>query len=283
MKGRRGLGSVTSRCSVVTGAASGIGRATALELGRRSGLLALVDRDAVGLESIAAEVRGLGARALVGELDVRDHGALERFAGEVEAELGVADLLVASAGIALVGPFARTTAQDFDELFGVNLYGTANLCRAFLPAMIRRGRGGHVVTLASAAAYATPKDLVAYGATKHAVLGLSLGLGDELAEHGIGVSTVCPGFVDTPIARSLRVRGDEDPERTRERTAHFLKWRNLAPERVARAVVRAAERGELVVPVGAEALVLSLFSRLSPRAPRALLALGRALAARRRT
>ncbi len=280
---RRGLGSVSGRAAVVTGAASGIGRATALLLARRGARLALVDRDAVGLAGVAAELRGLGAEVLTAELDVRDHSALGRFAREVEAELGVAELLVCSAGIALVGSFTSTTAEDFDELFGVNLFGTANVCRAFVPAMIRRGQGGHVVTLASAAAFATPKDLVAYGATKHAVLGLSLGLGDELAEHGIGVSAVCPGFVDTPIARNLRVRGEPDPDVTRERTAHFLKWRNLAPERVAAAVVRAAERGELVVPVGAEARVLSLFSRLSPRAPRALLALGRAFAARRRT
>jgi short-subunit dehydrogenase len=163
------------------------------------------------------------------------------------------------------------------------VFGTANLCRAFVPSMIQRGRGGHVVTLASAAAFATPKDLVAYGATKHAVVGLSQGLGDELAEHGIGVSAVCPGFVDTPIAKSLRVRGDDDPAGVRDQTAHFLKWRSLAPERVAEAVVRAAERGALVVPVGIEARVLWLFSRLSPRAPRALLTLGRALAARLRT
>jgi NAD(P)-dependent dehydrogenase (short-subunit alcohol dehydrogenase family) len=279
----RGLGSVGARCAVITGAASGIGRAVALALARRGGRLALVDRDAGGLAAVAAEVRGLGARALVGELDVRDHAALDRFAREVEAELGVADLLVASAGIALVGPFEHTTAEDVDELFGVNVFGTANLCRAFVPAMIRRGQGGHVVMLSSAAAFATPKDLVAYGATKHAVLGLSLGLGDELAEHGIGVSAVCPGFVDTPISRNLRVRGEDDPELTRARAAHFLKWRKLTPERVAFAVVRAAERGELVVPVGVEARVLSLFSRLSPRAPRALLSLGRALVARRRT
>jgi short-subunit dehydrogenase len=279
----RGLGSVEGRCSVVTGAASGIGRATALELARRHGRIALVDRDASGLERVAAEVRGLGTRALAGELDVRDEVALSAFSKRVESELGVADLLVASAGIALVGPFLRTTAADLDELFGVNVHGTANLCRAFLPAMIERSAGGHVVTLSSAAAFATPEELVAYGATKHAVLGLSLGLASELSEHGIGVSAVCPGFVDTPIARNLRVRGEPEPERTRERAAQFLKWRGLTPERVALAIVHAAERGTLVVPVGAEARVLSLLSRLSPRAPRALLSLGRALVALRRT
>jgi short-subunit dehydrogenase len=283
MRGARGLGSVESRCSVVTGAASGIGRATALELSRRRGRVALVDRDGTGLARVAAEARGLGAQVLTGELDVRDAGAFLSFAARVERELGVADLLVASAGIALVGPFLRTSATDLDELFAVNVHGTANLCRAFLPAMIERGEGGHVITLSSAAAFASPKDLVAYAATKHAVLGLALGLADELAEHGIGVSAVCPGFVDTPIAKNLHVRGNPDPEGARARTAHFLKWRALAPERVAAAVVRAAERGDLVVPVGAEARLLSLFSRLSPRAPRALLSFGRALLAGRRT
>lgn len=283
MRKARGLGSVDGRCSVVTGAASGIGRATALALARRQGRVALVDRDAAGLERVTAEVRELGARALAAELDVRDSAALERFAADVERELGVPELVVASAGIALVGPFGSTTAADVEEVFAVNVFGTSNLCRAFVPMMIRSGARGHVVTLSSAAAFATPKDLVAYGATKHAVLGLSLGLADELAEHGIGVSAVCPGFVDTPIAKNLRVRGEPDPDMTRERAAHFLKWRSLSPERVARAVVRAAERGTLIVPVGAEAKALSLLSRLSPRAPRALLSLGRSLASRRRT
>jgi short-subunit dehydrogenase len=283
MRRGRGLGSVSGRCSVVTGAASGIGRAVAVALAKRGGRLALVDRDAMGLANVAAEIRGFGARAVTGELDVREHGGLARFAADVEAELGVPELLVASAGIALVGSFASTTPEDFEELFAVNVLGTAHVCRAFLPAMIRRGEGGHVVMLSSAAAFATPKDLVAYGATKHAVLGMSLGLGDELSEHGIGVSAVCPGFVDTPIARHLRVRGEDDPELTRTRAEHFLKWRSLAPERVALAVVRAAERGSPVVPVGVEARALSLLSRLSPRAPRALLALGRALVAGRRT
>jgi NAD(P)-dependent dehydrogenase (short-subunit alcohol dehydrogenase family) len=270
-------------CSVVTGAASGIGRATALELGRRRGRVALVDRDAGALEVVATEVRELGARVLVGVLDVRDAAALERFADEVARELGGVDLLVSSAGIALVGAFSSTTAADFDELFAVNVHGTANLCRAFVPGMIRRAAGGHVVTLSSAAAFATPKHLVGYGATKHAVLGLTLGLADELAEHGIGASAVCPGFVDTPIARNLRVRGEPDPELTKERVAHFLKWRRLAPERVALAVVRAAERGTVVMPVGAEARALSLLSRLSPRAPYALMSLARTFGALRRT
>jgi NAD(P)-dependent dehydrogenase (short-subunit alcohol dehydrogenase family) len=283
MRTRRGLGKLGDHCSVVTGAASGIGRATALELGRRHGRVALVDRDAAALEVVATEVRELGARVLVGVLDVRDAAALERFADEVVRELGGVDLLVSSAGIALVGAFASTTAADFDELFAVNVHGTANLCRAFVPGMIRRAAGGHVVTLSSAAAFATPKGLVAYGATKHAVLGLTLGLADELAEHGIGVSAVCPGFVDTPIVRNLRVRGEPDPELTKERAAHFLKWRRLAPERVALAVVRAAERGTAVVPVGAEARALSLLSRLSPRAPYALMSLARTFGALRRT
>jgi NAD(P)-dependent dehydrogenase (short-subunit alcohol dehydrogenase family) len=283
MRRPRGLGKLGDHCSVVTGAASGIGRATALELGRRHGRVALVDRDAAALEGVATEVRELGARVLVGVLDVRDAAALDRFADEVARELGGVDLLVSSAGIALVGAFASTTAADFDELFAVNVHGTANLCRAFVPSMIRRAAGGHVVTLSSAAAFATPKGLVAYGATKHAVLGLTLGLADELAEHGIGVSAVCPGFVDTPIARNLRVRGEPDPELTKERAAHFLKWRRLAPERVALAVVRAAERGTAVVPVGAEARALSLLSRLSPRAPYALMSLARTFGALRRT
>jgi NAD(P)-dependent dehydrogenase (short-subunit alcohol dehydrogenase family) len=260
-----GLGSVKGRIAVVTGAASGIGRATAHLLARRGATLALGDIDAVGLERVLNEVRGLGARVHHEHVDVRRAGEVTAWASRVERALGTPDLLVNSAGIVVLAGFLETTLEDFRELIDVNLMGPVHVCRAFLPAMLARRAGGFVVNVASAAAFASPSELAGYGATKHGLLGLSQALSDELSAQAIGVSCVCPGFVDTPILTRARVRGAGNSEERRAAAARLLRWRRLSPERVAERIVRAAERGEPVVSVGMEAVLLSLLSRLSPR------------------
>lgn len=259
-----GLGSVSGRLAVVTGAASGIGRATARRLARRGATLALGDIDAVGLEQVLIEVRELGARALGDRVDVTRPGDVTAWAARVGRELGTADLLVNSAGVVVLAGFLETTLDDFRHLLDVNLMGPVHVCRAFLPAMVERGRGGYIVNVASAAAFASPSELAGYGATKHALVGLSEALSDELSARAIGVSSVCPGFVDTPILTRARVRGGADAEQRREAAAKLLRWRRLSPERVAERIVWAAERGAPVVPVGVEAQLLSFLSRLAP-------------------
>jgi short-subunit dehydrogenase len=162
----------------------------------------------------------------------------------------------------------------------VNLKGPVNLCRAFLPAMVARARGGYVVNVASAAAFFTQSELAAYGASKHGLVGLSQALADELAEHGIGVSVVCPGFVDTPILERARIRGEVDAEARRRVATEFLHWRGLSAERVAERIVRAAERGTPHVAVGIEAQALWLISRLSPARTASIIGLVRRLGSR---
>ncbi len=259
----RGLGSVSGRLAVVTGAASGIGRASALELARRGATLALGDIAATPLEGVAVKARALGARVLSEVVDVTRAPDVEKWAAGVERGLGVPDLLVNSAGVLVLGAFLDTSPEDFSHVIDVNLKGPAHVCRAFLPGMVARGRGGFVVNVASAAAFATQSELSAYGATKHALLGLTQALEDELAVHAIGVSLVCPGFVDTPILSRARIVGDE-PETRRRAAERLLHWRRLSPERVAERIVRAAERGESLVRVGLEAEVLWLLSRVAP-------------------
>jgi NAD(P)-dependent dehydrogenase (short-subunit alcohol dehydrogenase family) len=182
----------------------------------------------------------------------------------VERSLGTADLLVNSAGVVVLAGFLETTLDDFSHLIAVNLMGPVHVCRAFLPSMIARGTGGYVVNVASAAAFASPSELAGYGATKHGLVGLSQALSDELSPHRMGVSSVCPGFVDTPIVSRARVRSAGDAEERRAAAARLLRWRRLSPERVAERIVRAAERGEPVVPVGVEAVLLSFLARVAP-------------------
>jgi len=252
---------VRGRVAVVTGAASGIGRATARALHARGAALALCDLDAPALERVALELGG-GPRVLALAADVTREDQVERFAEATRGELGVPDLLVAAAGVLVLGSFAATPLEDWEHALDVNLKGPVRLCRACLPGMVARGRG-HVVTVASAAAFATQSELTAYGATKHALLGLSQALMDELEPSGVGVSVVCPGFVDTPILERARVRGD-DPEGLRRKAAELLRRRRLPPERVADSIVRAAERGIPLVTVGLEAQALQLFERALP-------------------
>jgi NAD(P)-dependent dehydrogenase (short-subunit alcohol dehydrogenase family) len=273
-----GLGTVSGRVAVVTGAASGIGRATALELARRGAALALCDVDEVGLERTSQELRDIAGRLLTERVDVTHEAEIARFAARVESELGVADLIVNSAGIVVVGRFLDTPLADWDRLLDVNVKGCVRVCRAFLPAMLARGRGGHVVNVASAAAFTTIADLSAYGASKHALVGLCQGLTEELFEDGIGVSLVCPGFVDTPIASHLEVRGPRDVSAERERLSGFLRARGLSAARVAERIVNAAERGQSIVTVGVEARFLRSLSRLAPRALPFLMIGGRRLA-----
>jgi NAD(P)-dependent dehydrogenase (short-subunit alcohol dehydrogenase family) len=259
-----GVGSVQGKVAVVTGAASGIGRATALRLAEKGASVALADNDEVGLRSAGQAIRARGALVCEGAVDVTRLEAVERFREATEAELGVPDVIVNCAGVVVVGGLLATSPDDWDFVLGANLRGPALVCRAFLPAMLARGHGGHIVNVASAASFFTPGDLVAYGASKHGLVGLSQGLREELAPHSIGVSIVCPGFVDTPIVRNARFAGVADPEARRRHVAELVRRRGLRPERVAAAIVRAAERGSGLVPVGVEAWMLHAVERLAP-------------------
>jgi NAD(P)-dependent dehydrogenase (short-subunit alcohol dehydrogenase family) len=262
-----GVGSVEGKVCVVTGAASGIGRATALRLAARGAMVALGDNDEIGLRAVGQEIRARGARGVREvAVDVTRAEAVERFRETTEAELGVADVIVNAAGVVVVGGLLATSPDDWDFVLGANLRGPAIVCRAFLPAMLARGERGQIVNVASAASFFTPGDLVAYGASKHALVGLSQGLREELAPHSIGVSIVCPGFVDTPIVRNARFASVADEDARRQHIAALLRRRGLRPERVAAAIVRAAERGSGVVPVGVEAWTLHALERLSPGA-----------------
>lgn len=274
-----GLGHIEGRVAVVTGAASGIGRATARLLARRGAKVALCDLDRVGLEAVASELAGAGAAVSFRVTDVTKGREVESFASATLGGLGVPDLVVNAAGVLVLGAFADTRAEDWDYVIDVNLKGPANVCRAFLPAMRARGAGGYIVNVASASAFATQSVLAAYGSTKHALVGLSQALADELDAEGVGVSVVCPGFVATPILDRARVRGD-DPEASRRAASDLLRKRRLTPERVAERIVHAAEQGIAVVPVGIEARALWWLSRLTPTYIRSVFRLAKRLGPR---
>jgi NAD(P)-dependent dehydrogenase (short-subunit alcohol dehydrogenase family) len=258
---------------LVTGAGSGIGRATASAFAEAGARVVAVDRDAEAAARTAEQSRLLGApEAWAETADVSDEQAMEKLADKVAAEYGVVDVLVNNAGIGLGGSFFDTTPEDWKKVLDVNLWGVIHGCRLFGKQMAERGQGGHIVNTASAAAYQPSRALPAYSTSKAAVLMLSECLRAELAGRGIGVSAICPGFVNTNITSTARFAGvDAEEERRRQkRTARLYGLRNYPPEKVAAAILRAVVRNEAVVPVTPEARGTHLMSRLSPRALRAI-------------
>ncbi|MEU0271186.1 SDR family oxidoreductase [Streptomyces sp. NPDC006307] len=258
---------------LVTGAAGGIGRATAFAFAEAGARVVAVDRDAEGAARTAELARLIGApQAWAEVVDVSDEQAMEKLAEKVAAEYGVVDVLVNNAGIGMAGSFFDTTSEDWKKVLDVNLWGVVHGCRLFGGQMAERGQGGHIVNIASAAAFQPSRELPAYSASKAAVLMLSECLRAELAGQGIGVTAICPGIVNTSITATARFAGvSEDEEKRRQkRTARLYGLRNYPPEKVADAILRAVAGNQAVVPVTPEARGAHLLSRLAPRALRAL-------------
>ncbi len=258
---------------LVTGAGSGIGRATAFAFAESGARVVAVDRDAESAARTAELARLIGApEAWAETVDVSDEQAMEKLAEKVAAEYGVVDVLVNNAGIGLSGSFFDTTPEDWKKVLDVNLWGVIHGCRLFGKQMAERGQGGHIVNTASAAAFQPSKALPAYSTSKAAVLMLSECLRAELSGQGIGVSAICPGLVNTNITSTAHFAGvDADEEKRRQKkSARLYGMRNYPPEKVADAIVRAVVRNEAVVPVTPEARGAHLMSRFAPRALRAM-------------
>ncbi|MFE5758756.1 SDR family oxidoreductase [Streptomyces massasporeus] len=258
---------------LVTGAGSGIGRATALAFAEAGARVVAVDRNAEAAARTAESSRLLGAPDAWAETaDVSDEEAMEKLADKVTTEYGVVDVLVNNAGIGLSGSFFDTTPEDWKKVLDVNLWGVIHGCRLFGRRMSERGQGGHIVNVASAAAYQPSRALPAYSTSKAAVLMLSECLRAELAGQGIGVTAVCPGIVNTAITSTARFAGVDalEEKRLQKRTARLYGLRNYPPEKVARAILRAVARDEAVVPVTPEARGARWLSRWAPGALRGL-------------
>lgn len=253
------------RTVLVTGAGSGIGRATALMAAGRGADLALCDVDEAGLAETERRARALGHDVLTQRVDVADREQMRTFADAVHERTAGVDLLVNNAGVGLVAGVLESELDDWEWIVSINIMGVVHGIHFFVPRMVERGAGGHVVNLSSTAGfYATPA-LAAYSATKFAVLGLSEALREELHPHGIGVTAVCPGIINTPITTNARARGAATDSARRERMVSFYQRRNYGPERVARNIFKAVDRGRVVAPVSPEAWIAYGIKRLSPR------------------
>jgi 2-hydroxycyclohexanecarboxyl-CoA dehydrogenase len=237
---------VPGSLAVVTGAGSGIGRATARAFAKAGARVVAVDINEVAAKETAAEL-GAGHHAYAA--DVSDTDAMVELAATIEREHGVPDIVVNNAGIGMSGRFLDTTPADWDLILGVNLRGVINGCAAFGPAMVARG-SGQMVNTSSGLGYIATADTPAYGTTKAGVLHLSRSLRADWARHGVGVSVICPGVINTPIATSTHYLG-ANGAKTKELAQKGFS-RSHPPETVAKAILSAVRHNRSIVPVGAE-------------------------------
>jgi NAD(P)-dependent dehydrogenase (short-subunit alcohol dehydrogenase family)/pimeloyl-ACP methyl ester carboxylesterase len=257
---------------VITGAGSGIGRATALEFAEQGAKVVVTDIQAQAAERTAQLASVLGPPASAYPVDVSDGGAVEKFGTVLLEEHGVPDIVINNAGIGMAGPFFDTTVADWERIIDVNLWGVIHGCRVLGGLLVAGGAGGTIVNIASAAAYLPTRALPAYTTTKAAVLALSQCLRGELAEAGIGVVAICPGFVNTNIVSTTRFVGLDATEEnaTRQRVNERYRQRNFTPRQAAQEILRAVARNTAVAPITVEAKAGLLASRLTPGLLRAL-------------
>ncbi|MBD8528623.1 MULTISPECIES: SDR family oxidoreductase [unclassified Massilia] len=254
---------VSNRVAVLTGAAGGIGRATALALARRHCHLALADIDAAGLAETAALLANLGVRITTHPLDVADRDAVRALPDQVHAAHKRVDLLVNNAGVALGGSFEQVSEEDFDWLMDINFNGVVRMTRAFLP-LLRRSDEARIVNVSSIYGIVSPPGQAAYSASKFAVRGFSNALRHELEGSTVAVSVVHPGGVATGIARNARVPADAPLDEIEQGRAQAEKLLRLAPAAAGEIIARGIEERRSRVLVGTDAKVVSLLERLSP-------------------
>ena len=245
---------------VVTGAGSGIGHSTALAFAKRGARVAACDIDQARLDVLATE---LGDRALlVRKVDVSDRAQMAAFAEAVHAQGPAADVVVNNAGVAVGGKFLEISLDDWDWLLGINLKGVVHGCHFFIPKMVERNAGGHVVNVSSVLGIYPAPRVTAYVASKFAVLGFSQSLRLELAEHKIGVTAICPGMINTSIVADSRAYGAVT-ERRDQVKATFKKI-GLSPDAVAAAILDSVRTNPAVRTVGRDAAVMSALTRFVP-------------------
>jgi NAD(P)-dependent dehydrogenase (short-subunit alcohol dehydrogenase family) len=264
-----------NRTAVITGAASGIGRAIAVSLARRGCNLALADVNDPGLSETARmaqpaqmdptnhSARRTALRISQHHLDVADRRAVAAFPQAVSAAHPGVDILINNAGVAVGGTFEAVSEEDFEWLFEINFWGVVRMTRAFLP-LLRKSDDARVVNLSSVYGLISPPGETSYSASKFAVRGFSNSLRHELADSKVGVTVVHPGGVATSIADNARVPKDMPWQEIARRRALAKKALTMPPAAAGEIIVRGIERRSPRVLVGNDAKFLALLERLAP-------------------
>jgi short-subunit dehydrogenase len=253
--------------AAITGAASGIGRALALELAARGSDLALCDLNTEGLESLAQEIAARHPRRVtVRRVDVGDPQQIQDFAAAAITDFPALNILINNAGVALLGQFHEYDQSQLEWLMGINFWGVVHGTRAFLP-QLRSRTQAHIVNISSIFGIIAPAGQTAYSAAKFAVRGFSEALRHELATANspVRLSVVHPGGVKTNIARKARAGSHlREAPRENEIGDAFEKMARTTPEAAAQRIVRGIERNERRILIGGDARLLDIIQRFRP-------------------
>ena len=234
------------RVSIVTGGASGIGRAIAAELVARGSHVVVADLDGAAAQRTAGE---LGPNASAATVDVSDAGAVAALVDATVAEHGRLDVMVNNAGIAVGGLLEELEERHWAKAIDVNLRGVVNGVSAAYPHLRAQG-GGHILNTASLAGLIPAPAMLPYTTTKHAVVGLSTALRAEAASQGVRVSVLCPAFVDTPLLDDVYAAPPSLGGRSVRARVRLMQPRFLTAEHVARRAVDGLAANKAVIPVG---------------------------------
>src|SRR5713226_1133569 len=258
---------IRGAAAAVTGAASGIGRALALELAARGCDLALAERDEAGLQAVAAEIgRAHSRKVTVHRVDVGEPGEIEAFAQGAVADHPGLNIVVNNAGVALLGQFSEIEQEQMDWLMNINFWGVVHATRAFLPQLARQ-REAHIVNLSSIFGIIAPPVQTAYCAAKFAVRGFSESLRHELAmaNSPVKLSVVHPGGVATGIARNSRTGGGvTDNARRAQSIERFDAMAKTTPAAAAQRIILGIEKNAPRILIGNDARFMDLLQRFRP-------------------
>jgi NAD(P)-dependent dehydrogenase (short-subunit alcohol dehydrogenase family) len=251
------------RC-FVTGAASGIGRATALRLAAQGAELFLTDRDADGLAQTAADARALGAQVPEHRaLDVSDYDEVAAFAADIHARHPSMDVVLNIAGVAAWGTVDQLTHAQWSKMVAINLMGPIHVIETFVPPMVAAGRGGRLVNVSSAAGLVALPWHAAYSASKFGLRGLSEVLRFDLARHRIGVSVVVPGAVKTPLVNTVEIAGVDRDDPGVSRWVERFSGHAVSPEKAAEKILTGVARNRFLIYTSADIRALYAFKRVA--------------------
>jgi NAD(P)-dependent dehydrogenase (short-subunit alcohol dehydrogenase family) len=263
--------SLENRLCVVTGAASGIGRATAVAAAQAGARLVITDVNADALAAVATEIGD--AAVLQRALDVADIDAVRELAADTHRKHGAVDVVMNIAGIATWGPVDQLSHDQWRRTVDIDLMGPIHVIESFVPEMIHAGRGGHVVNVASAAALIGLPWHAPYSAAKFGLRGVSEVLRFDLRRHRIGVSLVCPGGVATPIVNSVDIAGvDAEAVRTSPLMHRFVRHAK-SPEHAAACILKGVTRNRYLVYTSGDIRLVHLMQRVTPHSYSALMRL----------